>query len=94
MNSFFEIILNVSIFVGSRAALIAECSSSSSSGGGVGSAGKRTLLRTSSNCSDDNDNYATLYDMEDDRAQYEAGPAEHTVIAAQIDQQGGRLTVG
>ncbi|PAV82340.1 hypothetical protein WR25_16769 [Diploscapter pachys] len=83
---------SVSRNAGSRAALIAECSSSSSSGG-VGSAGKRTLLRTSSNCSDDNDNYATLYDMEDDRAQYEAGPAEHTVIAAQIDQQGGRLTL-
>ncbi|CAI4222079.1 unnamed protein product [Auanema sp. JU1783] len=44
--------------VGSRAALINECSSSNSSSGG----GKRTLLRTSSNCSDDDDNYATLYD--------------------------------
>ncbi|KAK6034096.1 thrombospondin type 1 domain protein [Cooperia oncophora] len=46
---------------GSRAALITECSSNSSSGG------KRTLVRTSSNYSDD-ENYATLYDYLDEKA--------------------------
>ncbi|KIH57061.1 thrombospondin type 1 domain protein [Ancylostoma duodenale] len=69
---------------GSRAALITECSSNSSSGGG-----KRTLIRTSSNYSDD-ENYATLYDYLDEKA---VGCLEtsQAVLAAQVDQSGARL---
>ncbi|KAK6749139.1 hypothetical protein RB195_001629 [Necator americanus] len=69
---------------GSRAALITECSSNSSSGGG-----KRTLVRTSSNYSDD-ENYATLYDYLDEKA---VGCLEtsQAVLAAQVDQSGARL---
>ncbi|KAK6047294.1 death domain protein, partial [Cooperia oncophora] len=68
---------------GSRAALITECSSNSSSGG------KRTLVRTSSNYSDD-ENYATLYDYLDEKA---VGCLESSqaVLAAQVDQSGARL---
>uniref|UniRef100_A0A158P8R8 Netrin receptor UNC5 n=1 Tax=Angiostrongylus cantonensis TaxID=6313 RepID=A0A158P8R8_ANGCA len=69
---------------GSRAALITECSSNSSSGGG-----KRTIVRTSSNYSDD-ENYATLYDYLDEKA---IGYLESSqaVLAAQVDQSGARL---
>ncbi|VDL66083.1 unnamed protein product [Nippostrongylus brasiliensis] len=71
---------------GSRAALITECSSNSSSGGG-----KRTLVRTSSNYSED-ENYATLYDYLDEKA---VGCLESSqaVLAAQVDQSGARLQV-
>ncbi|KAJ1346213.1 hypothetical protein KIN20_000951 [Parelaphostrongylus tenuis] len=71
---------------GSRAALITECSSNSSSGGG-----KRTIVRTSSNYSDD-ENYATLYDYLDEKA---VGYLESSqaVLAAQVDQSGARLQV-
>ncbi|VDL78244.1 unnamed protein product [Nippostrongylus brasiliensis] len=64
--------------------MITECSSNSSSGGG-----KRTLVRTSSNYSED-ENYATLYDYLDEKA---VGCLESSqaVLAAQVDQSGARL---
>uniref|UniRef100_A0A1I7X7F2 Death domain-containing protein n=1 Tax=Heterorhabditis bacteriophora TaxID=37862 RepID=A0A1I7X7F2_HETBA len=69
---------------GSRAALITECSSSNSSSGG-----KRTLVRTSSNCSED-DNYATLYDYMEEKS-INGLETSQAILAAQVDASGARL---
>ncbi|CAJ0574782.1 unnamed protein product, partial [Mesorhabditis spiculigera] len=68
----------------SRAALITECSSNSSS-----ERGRKTILRTSSNCSDE-ENYATLYDYLEDRSVQSIQSAQ-SVLVAQIDTAGARL---
>ncbi|CAJ0931334.1 unnamed protein product, partial [Mesorhabditis belari] len=69
---------------GSRAALITECSSNSSS-----ERGRKTLLRSNSNCSED-ENYATLYDYMEEKSVQSIQNAQ-SVLVAQIDANGARL---